>query len=176
MSEKEPKDDNVDKTATGTRIVNLHLSDIFKTKEDFERVTGKEKLISEIIEKGKNISDNKDKMIKIKLNGSYCKYFRINPDTFKQNDEAFSDKGTLDETGVFVFTGDTELPKGEASSKKVDTKKVDTKKVDTKKVDSNDPKNVDSKILVLLDDKTTLLSEETPAENEQILVLLRQVS
>ena len=166
MSEKEPKDDNVDKTATGTRIVNLHLSDIFKTKEDFERVTGKEKLISEIIEKGKNISDNKDKMIKIKLNGSYCKYFRINPDTFKQNDEAFSDKGTLDETGVFVFTGDTELPEGEASSKKVDTKKVD----------SNDPKNVDSKILVLLDDKTTLLSEETPAENEQILVLLRQVS
>jgi len=98
MSEKQT-DDLKEKTIGGTEILNLHLSDIFKDKKKLTR----KNLINKIIIGAKQLAGPK-KMVKIQLNGSWCKYFIINKGTFKKND--ISKYGTLDEKGLFVFSTD----------------------------------------------------------------------
>lgn len=186
MSEKEEKDSNEDKSIAGTQIINLHLSDIFKNiKEYTENVQDKKKgLIAKIISKAKTIAE-KDQMIKIKLNGSYCKYFRIGADEFTQNDAAFKDGdvelGTLDERGVFIFSSDTTVPTLIKQNDETDGEKGEQTAEDgnVKAVEQEQPENTpeDKKLLVLLDeDGGGAKMEKAPAENEQILVLLRQDS
>ena len=183
MSEKESKDDNVDKTAVGTQTVNLHLSDIFKNDGDYTKIKGKDinvtkkNLINKIIEVSGKIEDNKDKMVKIKLNGSYCKYFRISVDQFTQNDEAFDNKGTLDEKGVFVFTGNTEASAIAAEAAPAEAEAAPAEEEAAPAEEEAAPAE-NEKILVLLDNKEAPAAPaEAPAapaeaENEQILVLL----
>jgi hypothetical protein len=96
----EQTDDSKDISIGEKEIMNLHLSDIFKKK-----LTGntlklrKNEIICKILKKTKSEST---KMIKIKLNGSWCKYVIIGENEFKNND--VQDYGTLDENGLFVFS------------------------------------------------------------------------
>ena len=152
MSEKEEKDGNEDKSIAGTQIINLHLSDIFKNIKEYTDIGQDKKkkgLIAKIISKAKTIAE-KDQMIKIKLNGSYCKYFRIGADEFTQNDAAFKDGdvelGTLDERGVFIFSSGTKAPVIVPGSGEGDEKNKNTEQATQEATD---------KILVLLNEGET---------------------
>ena len=168
MSEKEEKDSNEDKSIAGTQIINLHLSDIFKNIQEYNtfknsNVEEKKGLIAKIISKAKTIAE-KDQMIKIKLNGSYCKYFRIGADEFTQNDAAFkaenNELGTLDERGVFIFSSDTTVPT---------LIEQNDEKDDETDGGTDGEKEDDSKILVLLKEDAT----SYPNPQDEILVSLK---
>ena len=172
MPEKEEKYSNEDKSIAGTQIINLHLSDIFKNIQDYTSIKKaeiKKGLIAKIIKKGSEIAE-KDQMIKIKLNGSYCKYFRIGADEFTQNDAAFKagdvELGTLDERGVFIFSSGTTAPV---------ISSYDSEGEDSGEENTEASQKTTDKILVLLKDGETgrVVNYTSLEATDKILVLLK---
>ena len=94
----EEQKDTKERAVGGSEIIKLHLSDVFKTKPD---PINKVSILNGILEYGKKIIGDKKAILKIKLNGSYCQFFRISPNTYKQED--MDGGGTLNEKGVLNF-------------------------------------------------------------------------
>jgi len=185
MSEESKEKSAPNQTIGGTQIVYLHLSDIFKTKPE---PLDKDAIINEI---KTHIGLKKGKMYIIKLNGSYCKYFRIKENTFSQED--FKDGGTFDDKGFLNLIPGTATPtvNNKANDGEVvddDEGEVVEKKpvVEQEPVVEQDPENKleDEQILVLLDengeeevqDNADVVqaddAEEMNQANKDILVLL----
>ena len=175
MSEESKEKSAPNQTVGGTQIVYLHLSDIFKTKP---KSLNKKTIINEI---KTHIGLKKGKMYIIKLNGSYCKYFRIKENTFSQED--FKDGGTFDDKGFLNLIPGTATPTvtNEANDGEVKANdgevKAEQQEQEQQEQEQQNPENTpkDKNLLVLLDEDGEAEEEEQEeaTEDKNLLVLLK---